>query len=96
MKAPPAVGCISDHPADRNLLDLLLAMKAFSWHPNFTRLTRDQVGRMHASGLKVFPWTITTAEEAQKTLAMEVDGLICNELRIMQSVRSTDTVAAKI
>jgi glycerophosphoryl diester phosphodiesterase len=96
MKAPPAVGCISDHPADRNLLDLLLAMKAFSWHPNFTRLTRDQVGRMHASGLKVFPWTITTAEEAQKTLAMEVDGLICNELRIMQPVRSTDTVAAKI
>ncbi|MCU0561492.1 MAG: hypothetical protein MUD16_15030 [Desulfobacterales bacterium] len=85
MDAPPPIAFISDQPADPNLLHQLLALKAFSWHPKFTVLTRDQVDRMHASGLKVFPWTINTAEEAQKTLALEVDGLICNELELLQA-----------
>jgi glycerophosphoryl diester phosphodiesterase len=36
-------------------------------------------------GLKIFPWTINTREEAQRILALGVDGLICNELRVMQA-----------
>jgi glycerophosphoryl diester phosphodiesterase len=80
---PPAIAYISDHGADRKLLELLLAMKAFSWHPRFKILTRDQVDRLHAAGLKVFPWTINTREEAQRVLSLGVDGLICNELRVM-------------
>jgi len=83
MDAPPAVALISDHRADQSVLDMLLAMKAFSWHPRFKALTRDQVERLHAAGLKVFPWTINTREEAEKILALGVDGLICNELRIL-------------
>jgi glycerophosphoryl diester phosphodiesterase len=82
---PPAIAYISDHGADRKLLELLLAMKAFSWHPRFKILTRDQVDRLHAAGLKVFPWTINTREEAQRILSLGVDGLICNELRVMQA-----------
>jgi len=86
MTDPPAVAYISDHGADRSLLEMLLAMKAFSWHPRFKVLTRDQVDMLHAAGLKVFPWTINTREEAERVLAMGVDGLICNELRVMQAV----------
>ena len=86
MDAPPAVAYITDHGADKRVLEMLLAMKAFSWHPRFKVLTRDQVGLMHAAGLKVFPWTINTREEAEKILALGVDGLICNELRVMQVV----------
>ncbi len=85
MDAPPALALISDHAADRNVLERLLAEKAFSWHPRFTVLTRDQVDMLHAAGLKIFPWTINTREEAQKLLALGVDGLICNELRVMQA-----------
>jgi glycerophosphoryl diester phosphodiesterase len=86
MDAPPAVAYISDHGADKSVLEMLLAMKAFSWHPRFKVLTRDQVGLMHAAGLKVFPWTINTRAEAEKLLALGVDGLICNELRVMRAV----------
>jgi len=86
MDAPPAIAYISDHGADWRVLEMLLAMKAFSWHPRFKVLTRDQVEMMHASGLKVFPWTINTRTEAEAVLALGVDGLICNELRVMQAV----------
>jgi len=86
MDSPPALALISDHGADRSVIERLLAMKAFSWHPRFKVLTREQVDRMHAAGLKVFPWTINTREEAQRILALGVDGLICNELQVMRAV----------
>jgi glycerophosphoryl diester phosphodiesterase len=86
MDAPPAIAHISDHGADRNVMEMLLSIKAFSWHPRFKVLTRDQVEMLHAAGLKIFPWTINTREEAEKTLALGVDGLICNELRAMRAV----------
>jgi len=86
MDAPPAVAYISDHGADKSFLEMLLKMRAFSWHPRFTVLTSDQVGLMHAAGLKVFPWTINARAEAEKLLALGVDGLICNELRNMRAV----------
>jgi len=85
MDDPPAIAYISDHGADKQLLEMLLAMKAFSWHPRFKVLTRDQVDTLHAAGIKAFPWTINTQEEAERILAMGVDGLICNELRVMQA-----------
>ncbi len=80
MEEPPAIAYISDHGADKGVVEMLLAMKAFSWHPRFQVLTRDQVELLHAAGLKVFPWTINTREEAEKLLAMGVDGIICNDL----------------
>ena len=86
MDAPPAIAFISDHGADKRVLEMLLAMKAFSWHPRFKVLTRDQVDMLHGAGLKVFPWTINTQAEAEKLLALGVDGLICNELRVMRAV----------
>ena len=85
MNAPPAIAFISDHGADKGVLEMLLKMKAFSWHPLFKVLTRDQVDMLHAAGLKVFPWTINTRAEAEKLLALGVDGLICNELRVMRA-----------
>jgi len=86
MDAPPAIAYISDHGADKRVLKMLLAMNAFSWHPRFKVLTRAQVDMLHAAGLKVFPWTINTREEAEKILALNVDGLICNELQVMRPV----------
>ena len=85
LDAPPAVAYITDHGADKRVLEMLLAMKAFSWHPRYKVLTRDQVDMLHAAGLKVFPWTINTRAEAEKVLALGVDGLICNELRVMRA-----------
>lgn len=86
MGTPPPIAYISSHRADKRLLDMLLAMKAYSWHPRFKVLTRRQVALLHAAGLKVFPWTINTREEAERLLALGVDGLICNELQAMRTV----------
>jgi glycerophosphoryl diester phosphodiesterase len=86
MAAPPALAFISTHGADGSLLEMLLAIKAFSWHPWFRALNRDQVDALHAAGMKIFPWTINTREEAERILALGVDGLICNELLVMQTV----------
>jgi glycerophosphoryl diester phosphodiesterase len=86
MHAPPAIAYISDHAADQSVLDMLLAMGAFSWHPRFAVLTHGQVDMLHAAGLRVFPWTINTREEAEKLIAWGVDGLICNELQVMRTV----------
>jgi len=86
MVAPPAIAYISDHGADKIVLEMLLKMRAFSWHPRFKVLTRNQVDMLHAAGFRVFPWTINTRAEAEKVLALGVDGLICNELRVMRSV----------
>jgi glycerophosphoryl diester phosphodiesterase len=83
MDTPPAIAYISNHGADGKMLEMLLAIKAFSWHPWFRALTRDQVDRLHAAGIRVFPWTINTQEEAMRILALGVDGLICNELQGM-------------
>ena len=72
----PAVAYISNHGADQELVDMLLAMKAFSWHPRFNVLTRSQVDLRHAARIKVFPWTINTRKEAENLLAMGVDGVL--------------------
>jgi glycerophosphoryl diester phosphodiesterase len=82
MQEPPAIAFISDHGADQKVLDMLLEIKAFSFHPRFKVLTRDQVNLLHAAGIKVFPWTINTRQETENLLAMGVDGLICNDLLV--------------
>jgi len=86
MDAPPAIAYISNHGADGSVLKMLLSIKAFSWHPCFRSLTRDQVDTLRAADLKIFPWTINTREEAERILALGVDGLICNELMNMRPV----------
>jgi glycerophosphoryl diester phosphodiesterase len=86
MDEPPAIAFISEREADQKVLDMLRRLKAFSWHPKFKILDRDQVDAMHAAGLRVFPWTVNTRKEAEKILSLRVDGLICNELRVMRAL----------
>lgn len=86
MDAPPPLAFISDRRLDQGVLDFLIAIRAFSYHPRFTSLDREQLQQLHAAGLNVFPWTINTRKEAEELRALGVDGLICNELRILRSI----------
>lgn len=88
MEGPPAIAYISNHPLDQTDLAMLLAIKAFSWHPRFTVLTRDQVEMLHTRGLKIFPWTINTRQDVESMLDLGVDGLICNDLMVMGRSKS--------
>jgi glycerophosphoryl diester phosphodiesterase len=85
MPGPPALAFISDAGADPEVMGVLRTIKAFSWHPRRTVLTREQVERVHAEGMKIFPWTINTQAEAEALLGLGVDGLICNELLAMRA-----------
>jgi glycerophosphoryl diester phosphodiesterase len=79
MEDPPAVSLISEHEADARTLGFLKNTRAFSWNPNFKVLKPAQVGLIHAAGLRIFPWTINTRKEAEETMRLGVDGLICND-----------------
>lgn len=84
--APPALAYITDAGAEPEVMGVLRAIRAFSWHPRRTVLTLEQVERVHAEGIKVYPWTINTRAEAGSLLQLGVDGLICNELQVLQAV----------
>jgi glycerophosphoryl diester phosphodiesterase len=82
MDDAPAVSLISQHPAEAETLGFLERIGAFSWNPLFKILTRDQVETIHDAGMRVFAWTINTRPEAEKTLALGADGIICNDPRV--------------
>jgi glycerophosphoryl diester phosphodiesterase len=86
MPAPPALAYITDAGAEPEVMGVLRAIRAFSWHPRRTALTREQVERVHAEGTKIYPWTINTRAEAEALLLLGVDGLICNEMQAMRAV----------
>ena len=68
MDDPPAIAYLSDHKADQSVLDMLRAIKAFSWNPRFSILTHDQVDMLHAAGLKIFPGPSTPPPRRKKSL----------------------------
>lgn len=41
-----------------------------------TLLTAEKVARLHASGLRVIPWTVNDTQRSQELIEMGVDGLI--------------------
>ena len=88
MEKPPAIALISDDPADRTVLNMLMEMKAFSWHPRLKVLTRDQVEMMHSAGLRVFPWTVKTRQDAERMVPLDVDGLITNDPLLVRPIES--------
>jgi glycerophosphoryl diester phosphodiesterase len=75
----PALALISSDPADSQTIKLCQDLKAFSWHPDHRILTESQVAKMHAAGLKVFPYTVDKLEDYLKMTAMNVDGVITND-----------------
>lgn len=79
MGEAPAVSLISQYPADTETVGFLKRIGASSWNPLFKTLTRAQVAMIHSAGLKVYAWTINTPREAEKTLALGADGIICND-----------------
>ena len=79
MKNPPAMALISNTPVSKRIVDICSHLKLFSWHPNQLIVTPHQVNRMHAAGLKVFPYNVKTLEEYAKMIDMKVDGVITDD-----------------
>jgi glycerophosphoryl diester phosphodiesterase len=53
-------------------------IKAFSIHPDYQLLTKENVALMHENGFGVFPWTVNSKKAIQKIKTFHVNGIISN------------------
>ena len=51
-------------------------IKAFSIHPDYILLSKENVALMQKNGFEVFPWTINSAEAIQQIKSFQVNGII--------------------
>ena len=50
--------------------------KAFSIHPDYRLLTKENVALMQENGFEVYPWTVNSTEDIQKIKSFNVNGII--------------------
>jgi len=93
MKNAPAIAFISQKPADKKTVQMCTRFNVFSWHPDQRIVTRTQVKRMHAAGIRVFPYNVDTLEDYARMRAMKVDGVITDD-PLLAGVWSTIKKAA--
>jgi len=79
FKDAPPLALISKSPADRHTVEMCTRIDAYSWHPEYLVLTRDQIDMMHAAGIRVFPYNMKSQAEFNRMLSMGVDGVITND-----------------
>lgn len=51
-------------------------IKAFSIHPNYRLLTKENVALMQENGFEVLTWTVNSFEDIQKIKSFKVNGII--------------------
>jgi len=64
----------NNKPFEENMTDL--GYKPFIISPISKLVTQDFVNKCHQQNLKVIPWTVNSAEEIAKLIALGVDGII--------------------
>jgi glycerophosphoryl diester phosphodiesterase len=53
-------------------------VKAFSIHPDYVLLSKENVALMQENGFEVFPWTVNSEDAIQKVKSFNVKGIISN------------------
>jgi glycerophosphoryl diester phosphodiesterase len=53
-------------------------VKAFSIHPDYVLLSKENVALMQENGFEVFPWTVNSEDAIQKVKSFNVNGIISN------------------
>lgn len=51
-------------------------VKAYSIHPDYRLLTKENVALMQENGFEVYPWTVNSKEDIQKIKSFQVNGII--------------------
>ncbi len=85
MEDAPATALLSGDPATPDAVKVCKHLKVFSWHPNYKVLTPEQVDMMHDAGFKVLPYTINKPDDFSRIRAMNVDGLITDDVLIAEN-----------
>lgn len=63
-----------DDPLDA--IPVALSLKAFAINPDYKSLTAKTVKKIHAQGLKIYPWTINEPEDIKRIKSLGVDAII--------------------
>lgn len=73
-KEVPIAVLTEDDPLDA--IPVALGLKAFAINPNHKSLTKSNVKKIHAAGLKIYPWTINEPEDIAHMKDLGVDAII--------------------
>ena len=79
LESPPALGVLTEGPADSRTMDFCRQVNAFSWNPDHRGLRFEAVARMHRAGVRVFPYTVNSRRKIDALLDMGVDGLFTDD-----------------
>ena len=69
------IGVLTEKDVDEALA-FAKKIKAFSIHPDYRLLTKENVALMQENGFEVFTWTVNSFEDIQKTKSFNVNGII--------------------
>ena len=69
------IGVLTDASVE-DALAFAKKIKAFSIHPNYKLLTKENVALMQENGLQIYPWTVNSKEAIQKIKSFDVNGII--------------------
>lgn len=69
------IGVITEESVDEALA-FAKKIKAFSIHPDYSLLTKENVVLIQENGFDVYPWTVNSKEDIQKIKSLNVNGII--------------------
>jgi glycerophosphoryl diester phosphodiesterase len=69
------IGVLTEKDVDKALA-FAKKLKAYSIHPNYRLLTKENVALMHENGFEIYPWTINSIDDIQKIKSFNVNGII--------------------
>jgi glycerophosphoryl diester phosphodiesterase len=69
------IGVLTEETVDEALA-FAKKIKAFSIHPDYVLLSKENVALMQENGFEVYPWTVNSKEDIQKIKSFNVNGII--------------------
>jgi glycerophosphoryl diester phosphodiesterase len=70
------VAFISKYFHNKETVSLCKELDVFSFHPNLTYLSAEQVNVLHKAGIRVLPYNINDEEDIDRVFTLGADGLI--------------------
>jgi glycerophosphoryl diester phosphodiesterase len=69
------IGVLTEESVDV-ALTFAKKIKAFSIHPDYRLLTKENVALMQENGFEIYPWTVNSTADIQKIKSFNVNGII--------------------
>jgi glycerophosphoryl diester phosphodiesterase len=69
------IGVLTGHSI-KQALDFAKKVKAFSIHPKYRLISKENVVLMQENGFEVYPWTVNAKDAIQKIKSFDVNGII--------------------